>query len=333
MTTSTRSVGIALGTDVAIGVAKAVAFVLTGSTAIMAELLHSVADATNQAFLAVGIVRSRHPPDRRYPYGFGRSQYIWALLSAAGVLFVGCGVSVVRGIQQVWAPEPLDHLGWGLAVLLLSLLLESVSLAVGLSAVRTSARAADQTLWQYLKRGPDPMGVAVVLEESSAVVGVTIALACVGLADATGNAVWDGVGSIAIGALLGATAVFLIDRNRHFLLGPTPPPDAVSRMVEVLRQSPVVDRIHDVKASQLGAEEVRFKAEVRFDGKELARRLLSDTDVRQAYASIDGPEALRRVLVDFGGQMTDAIGDEIDRIEADLSEEVPEARHVDLEPD
>ena len=116
MTTSTRAVAVALFVDFVIGAAKTIAFLLTGSTAIMAEVLHSAGDLTNQSLLVVGIVRSRRQPDSDYPYGFGQSLYIWALLSAAGVLFVGSGVSVVRGAQQVWAPEPLKHLGWGFAV-------------------------------------------------------------------------------------------------------------------------------------------------------------------------------------------------------------------------
>lgn len=333
MTTSTRAVAIALIVDFVIGAAKAVAFLLTGSTAIMAEVLHSVADITNQMLLVVGIVHSRREPDSDYPYGFGRSQYIWALLSATGVLFIGCGVSVIRGAQQLLVPEPLDHLGSGFAILFASLLAEGVSLGFGLSAVRTSARATNQSIWRYLRSGPDPMGVAVVLEDASAVVGVAIALTCIALAQVTGNPAWDGAGSIAIGVLLGATAVFLINRNRLLLLGRAPPSEAVARMVEVLEEDPVVARIHDVKASQLGAEEVRFKAEVTFDGGELARRLLAAKDLDATWSTLDGPEALERLLISFGGEVTDAIGGEVDRIEERLTDAVPEARHVDLEPD
>ena len=333
MTTSTQAVAVALITDIVLGVAKAVAFFLTGSTAIMAEMLHSVADVTNQVLLVVGIKQSRREPDRRVPYGFGRSRYVWALLSATGVLFVGSGVSVVRGAQQLWAPEPLDRVGWGLAILLASLAAESVSLAVGLSAVRRSARASQQSMWRYLRAGPDPMGVAVVLEDASAALGVLIAAAGLGLTRLTGDAAWDGAGSIAIGALLGVTAIFLIDRNRRFLLGLAPPSETVERMVAVLREHPAIVRIHDVKVSQLGAEEVRFKAEVTFDGRELARRILADRDLDAAWSTLDGPQALERLMIDFGGEVTDAIGDEVDRIEQKLGEAAPEARHVDLEPD
>lgn len=334
MTTSTRAVGVALAVDFVIGIAKTVAFFLTGSTAVMAEVLHSAADITNQSLLAVGIVRSRRGPDSDYPYGFGRSRYIWALLSATGVLFVGAGVSVVRGAQQIWAPEPLEHVTWGLIILLGSLLFEGVSLTVGLAAVRDSARATDQSLWQYILRtGPDPMAVAVVLEDASAVVGAAMALTALGLSRLTGNPAWDGAGSICIGVLLGASAAFLINRNRRFLLGPAPPAESVAKMVAVLESDPVVARIHDVKVSQLGADAVRFKAEVTFDGRQLARKLLEGRDLERTLSTLDRPRALDRLLVEFGGQVVDAIGDEIDRLEAQLTEAAPEARHVDLEPD
>jgi zinc transporter 9 len=333
MTTSTRAVAVALFVDFVIGAAKTVAFLLTGSTAIMAEVLHSAADLTNQSLLVVGIVRSRREPDHDYPYGFGRSRYIWALLSAAGVLFVGGGVSVVRGAQQLWAPERLEHLDWGFTILLGSLLAESISLAFGLSAVRRSAREAGQSVWQYLPKGPDPMGVAVVLEDASAVLGVLIALAGLGLAELTGNPAWDGAGSVVIGVLLGASAIFLINRNRRHLLGPAPPSETVARMMAVFEDSPVVAGIQDVKVSQLGSDAVRFKAEVTFDGRELARRLLAGRDLDATWSTLNGPQALERLLVDFGGEVTEAIGDEIDRLEADLAEAAPEARHVDLEPD
>jgi zinc transporter 9 len=224
-------------------------------------------------------------------------------------------------------------LGWGFVILLGSLVAESISLAFGFSAVRRSAREADQSMWQYLRRGPDPMGVAVVLEDASAVLGVLIAMTGLGLAQRSGNAAWDGAASIAIGLLLGVSAVFLINRNRRLLLGPAPPSESVARMLAVLEDSPIVARIQDVKASQLGADAVRFKAEVTFDGHELARRLLAGRDLDATWSTLNGPQALERLLVEFGGEVTDAIGDEVDRLEEALTEAAPEARHVDLEPD
>ena len=333
MTTSAQAVAVALFVDFMIGGAKVVAFLLTGSTVIMAEALHSVADITNQSLLVVGINRSKRKPDPEYPYGFGRSRYIWALLSASGVLFVGSGISIVRGGQQVLAPEPLSHMHAGLVVLLISLAAEGASLAFGLSAVRASARGTEQSIWRYLRSGPDPMGVAVVLEDTVAVIGVVVALLGLELTELTGNAAWDGAGSIVIGLLLGLSAIFLINRNRRFLLGPAPSAASVARMVAVLEDSPVVAGIQDVKVSQLGADSVRFKAELTFDGREIARRLLAQRSLDSMWGTLERPEDLRGLLIEFGGQVTEAIGDEVDRLEEQLANAVPEAQHVDLEPD
>jgi zinc transporter 9 len=154
-----------------------------------------------------------------------------------------------------------------------------------------------------------------------------------GLTELTGNPAWDGAASVAIGLLLAASAIFLINRNQRFLLGRAPPSEAVARMVAVLEENPVVAEIKDVKVSQIGADAVRFKAEVAFDGREVARRLLAVKNVDATYASLRGPTDLRRLLIEFGGEVTDAIGDEVDRIEEDLAEVAPETRHVDLEPD
>ena len=178
-------------------------------------------------------------------------------------------MSVVQGARQLWAPEPLAHVRLGLVILLLSAVAEAFSLVIGFSSVKSAARKTSHSVWQYLRLGPDPMGVAVVLEDAAA----------------------------------------------------------------VIEDNPVVARIKDVKVSQIGADSVRFKAEVTFDGRELARRLLATKNVDGTWARLRSAEDLRRLLIEFGGQVTDAIGDEVDRIEEDLAEVAPETRHVDLEPD
>ena len=116
---------------------------------------------TNQTLLVVGIARSRRGPDSEHPYGFGRSRYIWALLSAAGVLFIGCGVSVVRGAEQLWSPEPLEHLSWGIVILLGSLVAEGVSLAVGLSYVDVAIALA-----MFERATAEEMGEELTMQET-----------------------------------------------------------------------------------------------------------------------------------------------------------------------
>lgn len=332
-THSTPAVIAALTVDGLITLGKLGAFVMTGSVAILAEVVHSLADVINQVLLVVGIVRSRRAPDAEHPYGFGRSRYVWALLSAAGVLFVGSGMALLQGIQQVLAPTELHDLSWGFVALGASAVAEGVSLCFGLVAVHRAARQDEVSFLHYLRHGDDPVAVAVVLEDGVAVLGVGLALASLGLAATTGDPAWDGAGSIAIGLLLGGSAGFLIDRNRHLLLDVAPPPAEVARMVAVLEQSPVIEEISDVKATRLGPDSLRFKAEITFDGGALARRLLEGEDLEETWQALGSSDDLEALLIAFGDRVVRAIGDEVDRVEQELGSAVPEAHHVDLEPD
>lgn len=324
---------MALGVDLLIAVGKLVAFLATGSVVMLAELLHSVVDVVNQGLLTVGIARSRRPADADHPYGFGRSRYVWAMLSASGVLFLGSGMALIQGAQQVLSPSSLHDLRWAFGVLLASGLAEAVSLGVGARAVGRAARDEGTSFAGYLRRGDDPTAVAVVLEDGVAVIGVLVALAALGLASLTGDARWDGVGSIVVGLLLAASALFLIDRNRALLLDPAAPSADVARVVAMLEKRPTITRILDVKSSLLGAGRQRFKAEIRFDGRAVAAKVLAQGEILERFAALEGPGDLEALLLDFGEQMVQAVGDEVDEVETELARVLPQVRHVDLEPD
>ncbi len=332
-TGSGLAVAAALTSNLLIGAGKLVAFLVTGSTALLSEVLHSAADANNQVLLAVGLRQSRRAADPNHPYGYSRSRWVWALISAAGVLFVGCGVSLVEGIRQVLAPEPLEALGVAWAVLGASFLLESVSLLLGLRAVLRGARSEGISAWRYLHHGADSMGVAVLLEDSAALVGLSLAAGAIGLTVLTGDPRWDGVGSIAIGVLLGGNAVFLINRNRVLLIERSVPLARRQHMIGVLTAEPTVRAVKDVKSTVMGPGHLKFKAEVDFDGRALARRHLEGLDLDALVEELGSREALEAFLLDYGEALVDGLGDEVDRLEAVLREAVPEMRHVDLEAD
>jgi zinc transporter 9 len=200
--------------------------------------------------------------------------------------------------------------------------------------VKKSAKKLGISFRQYMKEGPDPMGVAVLLEDLAAVIGVVIAMISIGLVKVTGNPMFDAVGSIVIGILLGFVAVFLVVKNRSSLLGRTITASERKRVVDILAADPVVEGVHDVKTTVMSTDTFRFKAEVNFDGAEVARRWLLDQDMDAIHANVSGsPDALHRYLVTYGEHMVDALGDEIDRLEEKIRAIVPEAKHVDLEAD
>ena len=330
---STRAVYAAIAGNSLVMVAKFGAFALTGSGAMLSEGIHSFADVGNQCLLAVGISRSQKIADEDHPYGYAREQFIWALISAVGIFFLGCGVTVYHGIHTLLHPEPLQAMSTALWVLLFAFVVEGWTFMVAWRAVSAAAKESGMSMRQYTFKGPDPMGVAVLLEDGAAVFGVSIAAAAIGMIQVTGDPRWDGYASIAIGVLLGAIAVFLIFKNREALIGQSIDASKRDRVLELLESDPVVETVRDIKATVIGPDKLRFKAEIEFDGKAVARRHLDEVALDALFASLSSREDLERVLVDYGDFVVDWLGDEIDRIEGSIRQAVPEVQHVDLEAD
>ncbi len=329
---SERAVYLALAANAIVMVAKFGAFVMTKSPAMLSEGIHSLADVGNQALLALGIRRSRAEATPEYPYGFARERFIWALISAVGIFFLGCGVTVHHGITALLHPHSYEGSVTVLVVVLVfSLVIEGGALLLAIKAIRHEA--GDVPLLKYLKESSDPMAAAVMLEDSAAVLGVLIASVCVGLSVWTGDPTYDAIGSILIGLMLGVVAVLLVKRNRELLLGEAPDPELVRSVSRLLVEQPEVENIRDVKAVVLGSGKVRFKAEVDFDGSVLARQQLDDLDIPTLHEGLSGPEELQALLQDFGESMVEAVGDAIDRIEDKVVAAAPELVHVDLEAD
>ncbi|MGM0576200.1 MAG: cation diffusion facilitator family transporter [Myxococcota bacterium] len=330
---SARVVLAALLGNVTILLAKLAAFVVTGSASMLSEAMHSLADTANQGTLAVGIRQSRRGADPEHPYGYGRARFVWALVSAVGVLFVGCGVSIYSGIEKVLEPEPLDHLGWAFIVLGVAFVGEGITFTLALRSVRHDARRQEMSVWRYLREGSDPMGVAVFFEDGAALIGVLLAAGALLLTRFLGDPVWDGIGSIAIGVLLGFSAIFLMNKNRDLLVGRAIPPNRRARILRILRRDPVVEGVYDVKSVLLGSDLGRFKAEVEFDGTQVARKFLADVDLDELLERLRTREDLERFLIQYADHIVEALGDEVDRLEEEIRKAAPEVRHIDIETD
>ncbi len=312
------------------------AFAVSGSAALLSEGIHSLADCSNQSLLALGLKKSERPADEGHPYGYSSELFIWALISAVGIFFLGCGLSVYHGVQAMMHPHPLENSTLSIGVLLFSAAVEAIPLYMAIKAVRTSASETGLSFSGYIREGPDPMGVAVLLEDAAAEVGVFIALGCLFAAQATGDPRWDALASILIGLLLGLVAIFLIRRNKSMLTGQSLQPHHRALADQVLADDPVVESFQDVKTTVLGPQTFRFKAEVDFDGRMVARRYLESLSEseRQEFQRALGDEAGRQAaLEDFGEHLVTALAMEIDRIEEKMRDKLPELRHVDLEAD
>jgi zinc transporter 9 len=333
---SAKAVYAAIGANSVITVTKMGAFFFTGSGAMLSEGIHSAADVMNQTLLALGIKQSQKQATEDLPYGYGRDAFVWAMISAVGIFFLGCGFTLYHGVHSLLHPEAvqLNDIHIAVGVLIFSFVLEMWTLWVAYKAVKESAEALNMSFGQYLKEGPDPMAVAVLLEDAAAVTGVMLAGASIGLFILTGNPIWDAIGSIIIAILLGAVAVFLVVKNRKALLGQTVTTSLSDGVIAVLKADEAVESIHDVKATVMGAEHFRFKAEIDFDGRTIAKRWLAKQDLAAVYEKAKKDEAAFESFIhSLGEEICEALGDEIDRIETNIKAAIPAAKHVDLESD
>jgi solute carrier family 30 (zinc transporter), member 9 len=326
---SSKAVIAALAANSVVSVLKLGAFLLSGSGSMLSEAIHSFADTGNQLLLFIGLRRAARRSDREYHYGYGAERFVFGILSAAGIFFVGCGVTVYHGLRGLFEPHTPSITATTFVVLGVSAVVEASALAY---ALRTSLREAKRTRTPYLRwlrEKADPATLAVLLEDGVAVLGLVLASASISATYVTGNPAWDAVGSIVVGVLLGLVAVFLVVENRALLLGRAAPAMVEARFSEVLRARRSVCFVSDVKSRQLTPEEYVLKAEIAFDEDWVAERLES-----MAAASVEtsGPPS-RVALRAIAAAVVRIVADEIDELEKAVRAEIPEARHIDLEVD
>ncbi|KAJ1214875.1 hypothetical protein NDU88_002486 [Pleurodeles waltl] len=313
---------------------KLLAWVYTGSASMFSEAIHSLADTCNQALLALGISQSIRTPDSSHPYGFTNMRYIASLISGVGIFMMGAGLSWYHGIIGLMHPQPIESFLWAYCILAGSLVSEGATLLVAINEIRKSARVKGLSFYQYVMLSCDPSTNVVLLEDAAAVVGVIIAASCMGLTSLTGNPYYDCLGSLGVGTLLGAVSAFLIYTNTEALIGRSIQPEQLQKLTELLESDPAVRAIHDVKATDMGMNKVRFKAEVDFDGRVVTRSYLEKQDIEQMLNDIlqvKNPEDLEAFMLKHGENIIDTLGAEVDRLEKELKQRNPDVRHVDLE--
>ena len=326
---SKKAVAAAIAGNGFVAVTKLGAFFVTGSGAMLSEAIHSIADTMNQVLLMIGIVRSTKDPDLDYRYGYTAERYIWALISAVGIFFLGCGVTIYHGISSLLHPHHVEAPGIAIGVLLLAGVIEGSVLWIAYKSIKDAA--GEMEFWRYARNYADPSVVAVLLEDAAACLGVVIAMVSIWLSHVTGNPAWDAIGSIAIGLLLGALAIWLVRRNHQLLAGPSIPKDERILIRKVLEDSPIIEKITDFKTRVLGTEDYRVKANVVFDGDVMSETL--DPHLKVAWEAIDTFEEFRDFAHSYAHQITDLLGDRIDELEREITAACPKVKHIDIEAD
>ncbi|MBI2390368.1 MAG: cation diffusion facilitator family transporter [Deltaproteobacteria bacterium] len=259
---STAHIIQSLVVNLAIAVIKAVAAVLTKSGSMLAEALHSAADCGNQVLLLVGVRGARRPPDAEHPFGYGRDVYFWSFMVAL-LLFTGGGVfSIYEGVHKIREPEKVEKVWLGLLILAVSIALET---AATISNVREiNRRRGSKPFMRYLRETKDSDLVVVFGENSAAVLGLAIAMVALFVADLTKDGRWDGIGSLSIGVVLVAVAVFLAVEVKSLLLGEAADPEIEAAARDIARDHANLRRILNIVTVQQGPGEVIVSMKVAF---------------------------------------------------------------------
>jgi cation diffusion facilitator family transporter len=249
---STRTVVVAVAVNLAITVAKGVAAALTGSAALWAETLHSLADTGNEVLLFIGLRRSGRPPDDRHPFGYGQERWFWAFLAALGIFVVGGVLSIIEGVNAVRYSRQLESVPIGVAVLVISMVLEAVSWRTARAQLRDEARVRRRSITEHLRRASDPTAAIVFLEDSAALVGLSLALISVALHWLTGWEGWDAGASMLIGVLLVGVAGLIARRSKGLLIDESAPDDVLARLRTRISAETWVHEIQALTAVYVG---------------------------------------------------------------------------------
>jgi cation diffusion facilitator family transporter len=266
---STRAIFFALGANLAIAVAKGVAAFFTGSSAMLAETVHSLADCGNLVMLLNGVRQSKQPPSPDYPLGYGKAIYFWSFLVAVMLFTVGGMFSLYEGIHKLHATEPLKQWGWAAAVLTFGVVAEGISMRACLQEV-AKARGG-RSLAQWFRESRQGELLVIFGEDLAALLGLVFALVAILLSVATGNPIWDAIGTIGIGVLLIVVAVFVAIEIKAMLIGQSMDPLRERELRDYLAARPEIVRVLNVITIQLGNDAmVSVQAQMREAGDAIA---------------------------------------------------------------
>lgn len=274
---STKAVVMALAANLGIAVTKFVAYLLTASSAMLAESVHSVADSGNQLLLLIGGRRARRTATREHPFGFGHERYVYAFLVAIVLFTLGGLFALYEAWEKIRDPHPITSWQWvPVVVLLVAAALESTALRTAMRQTRT---ARSRVGWfGFIRRTKAPELPVILLEDTGALIGLAFALAGVSLTLITGNGVWDGLGSGAIGLLLVVFAVVLAVEMKSLLIGESASEEHIRLIRGAILDCADIDAIIHMRTMHLGPEELLVAAKVAVDAEDDARRVTAAID-------------------------------------------------------
>ena len=286
---SPKAIVAALSANVGIAILKFLAFLLTRSSSMLAESIHSLADSGNQALLLLGRKRSQRAPDALHPFGYGRDRYIYAFLVSVVLFSIGGLFALYEGYHKIHEPHPIESWRWvPITVLCGAIVMEGYSFR---TAIVESRKVMGDSGWvEFIRRARSPELPVVLLEDFAALMGLVFALAGVGLTIVTHDGIWDGIGTVVIGVLLCVVAVVLAVETKSLLLGESAVTDAVETIERTLAAQPGIERVIHLKTMHLGPDQILIGAKIA---------VAPNLTLAEVSATIDLAEAAVRAELDI----------------------------------
>jgi cation diffusion facilitator family transporter len=279
VTSSRKVIYAALAGNCLIAITKAAAALMTGSSAMLSEAIHSGADTGNEILLLYGLRRAKMPADNEFPFGHGKELYFWSFVVAMVLFAGGAGLSIYKGIDQLVSPVPVKHSFVNYAVIGLALIFEGTTWYIALTEFTKSKGA-----WGYIQavhRGKDPSIFIVLLEDSAAIIGLIVAWIGILLSHMTGNPVYDAAAAVIIGLILAGTAILLASETKGLLIGESANKEVVRGIRDIAGASKEIKKVNEVLTMHMGPDFILVNISVDFVDPILA------TEVEVAVAALD----------------------------------------------
>ena len=285
----TKAIIAALLANAGIAVAKFVGYAITGSSSMLAESVHSVADTSNQGLLLLGGKRARRAATSEHPFGYGRDRYFYSFVVALLLFSLGSVFAIYEGVHKLETHEPLTSPLVAVVILVVAIGLETFSFRTAIHESRPLKGTG--TWWQFIRQSKSPELPVVLLEDLGALVGLVLALLGVGLSVLTGNSVFDALGTIAIGILLGIIAVILIVEMKSLLIGEGAAEPVLDRIVGAVEEGGPVQRVIHIRTQYLGPEELLVAAKIALEPGITATDVAREIDAAEQRVRAVVPEA------------------------------------------
>lgn len=275
-----KAILAALGANLGIAIIKFIGFVLTGASSMLSEAIHSVADTGNQALLLLGRRQADKDTDDSHQFGYGRERFFWAFVVAVVLFALGSVFSLYEGIHKIQHPEKITSPQIAFVILIFSMLLEGYSLRT--AVIESNHLRGKDSWWGFIRHSRVPELPVVLLEDFGAMTGLAVAFVAVGVSVATGNGVYDGIGSVSIGLILGVIAVILSIEMKSLLIGEPALAEDREKLRKAMASSAGVVRVIHERTEYIGAEQVLLAAKVEFDSSLSMSELAEAIDALEA---------------------------------------------------